>query len=58
MDTRLLELLPKGTEKRKSIVKDPGAVVSHPFGSIMCNILVAIYELKEDEVCVVCGWTS
>src|SRR5690606_1064023 len=30
-----------------------GAIVSHPFGSIMRSILVAVYELKAEEICVV-----
>ncbi|HWO97248.1 MAG TPA: carbonic anhydrase [Bacillus sp. (in: firmicutes)] len=56
MDTRLLELLPKAMGLRNGdakIIKNAGAVVSHPFGSIMRSILVAIYELKAEEVCVV-----
>lgn len=56
MDTRLLELLPKAMGLRNGdakIIKNAGAVVSHPFGSIMRSILVAIYELKAEEVCVI-----
>jgi carbonic anhydrase len=56
MDTRLLELLPKAMGLRNGdakLIKNAGAVVSHPFGSIMRSILVAIYELKADEVCVI-----
>ncbi|WP_026693007.1 beta-class carbonic anhydrase [Peribacillus kribbensis] len=56
MDTRLLELLPKAMGLRNGdakIIKNAGAVVSHPFGSIMRSILVAIYELKAEEVFVV-----
>jgi carbonic anhydrase len=56
MDTRLLELLPKAMGLKNGdakIIKNAGAVVSHPFGSIMRSILVAIYELKAEEVCVV-----
>jgi carbonic anhydrase len=56
MDTRLIELLPKamglGNGDAK-IIKNAGAVISHPFGSIMRSILVAIYELKAEEVCVI-----
>jgi carbonic anhydrase len=44
------------------IVKSAGAVISHPFGSIMRSILVAIYELKAEEICVIghydCGMSS
>lgn len=56
MDTRLTELLPKAMNLRNGdakILKTAGAIVSHPFGSIMRSTLVAIYELGADEVCVV-----
>ncbi|QGQ45529.1 beta-class carbonic anhydrase [Metabacillus sediminilitoris] len=56
MDTRLLELLPKAMGLRNGdakIIKNAGAIVSHPFGSIMRSILVAIYELKAEEICVI-----
>lgn len=65
MDTRLVELLPKAMDVGNGdvkIIKTAGAVVSHPFGSTMRSILVAIYELGADEVCVVghydCGMAS
>lgn len=38
------------------------AIVTHPFGSIMRSILVALYELKADEICVIghhdCGMSK
>lgn len=44
------------------IVKSAGALVAHPFGSIMRSILVAVYELNADEVCVIghydCGMSK
>ncbi|MFC4559030.1 beta-class carbonic anhydrase [Virgibacillus kekensis] len=65
MDTRLVELLPKSMNLRNGdvkIVKNAGAIVAHPFGSIMKSILVAVYALKADEVCVIghrdCGMTK
>ncbi|MBO9130925.1 carbonic anhydrase [Bacillus sp. 165] len=65
MDTRLVELLPKAMHLGNGdakIIKTAGALVSHPFGSIMRSILVAIYELGADEVCVIghydCGMAS
>lgn len=65
MDTRLVELLPKAMNIRNGdvkIVKSAGAIVSHPFGSVMRSILVAVYELKADEICVVghhdCGMSK
>jgi carbonic anhydrase len=65
MDTRLVELLPRAMNFRNGdvkIIKNAGAIVSHPFGSAMRSILVAVYELNADEVAVVghhdCGMTA
>ncbi|WP_419881062.1 beta-class carbonic anhydrase [Peribacillus sp. B-H-3] len=65
MDTRLVELLPKSMNFKNGdakVIKTAGAVVSHPFGSAMRSIMVAVYELNADEVFVVghhdCGMSS
>ncbi|WP_144493728.1 beta-class carbonic anhydrase [Bacillus pumilus] len=65
MDTRLVELLPRAMNMKNGdikIVKSAGALVSHPFGSIMRSILVAVYELNADEVYVIghhdCGMSK
>ena len=65
MDTRLLELLPKAMNLSNGdikTIKNAGALVSHPFGSIMRSILVAVYELNADEICVIghhdCGMSK
>lgn len=65
MDTRLIELLPASMNLKNGdvkIIKTAGAVVSHPFGSVMRSILVAIYELNAKEVFIVghydCGMGS
>ncbi|WP_332633874.1 beta-class carbonic anhydrase [Halalkalibacter flavus] len=65
MDTRLLELLPFAMNVKNGdakLIRNAGAVISHPFGSIMRSILVAIYELGANEVMVVghhgCGMTG
>jgi carbonic anhydrase len=65
MDTRLVELLPRAMNLRQGdvkIIKNAGAIVSHPFGSVMRSILVAIYELGAAEVAVIghheCGMTG
>lgn len=65
MDTRLSELLPNAMNLRNGdakFIKNAGAVVSHPFGSIMRSIMVAIYELHAEEVFVIghydCGMTA
>lgn len=56
MDTRLVELLPQSMNLRNGdvkLIKNAGGVISHPFGSAMRSILVALYELKASEVCVI-----
>lgn len=56
MDTRLTELLPRAMDIRNGdvkLLKNAGAIVSHPFGSVMRSILVAVYELGAEEVAVV-----
>ncbi|ALC85371.1 carbonic anhydrase [Bacillus sp. FJAT-22090] len=67
MDSRLVELLPKSMNLRNGdvkIVKSAGAIVNHPFGSIMRSILVALYEyeLIAEEVFIVghydCGMSA
>lgn len=65
MDTRLTELLPRALNLRNGdakLIKNAGALVSHPFGSIMRSIIVAVYELQAEEIFVVahyeCGMTG
>ncbi|MCG7406705.1 carbonic anhydrase [Paenibacillus sp. ACRRX] len=65
MDTRLVELLPKAMNLRNGdakIIKNAGAIISQPFGSVVRSVLVAIYELEANEVMVVghyeCGMTG
>ncbi len=65
MDTRLSDLLPRAMNLKNGdakFIKNAGAVVSHPFGSTMRSIIVAIYELGADEVWVIghygCGMGS
>lgn len=65
MDTRLSDLLPRAMNLNNGdakFLKNAGAVVSHPFGSIMRSILVAVYDLGADEVYVIghhgCGMNS
>jgi carbonic anhydrase len=65
MDTRLTELLPQALNLRNGdakIIKNAGAVVAHPFGSIMRSIIVAVHELNAAEVLVIghhgCGMSS
>src|SRR3978361_2355139 len=65
MDTRLVELLPKAMGLRNGdamLIKTAGAVISHPFGSVMRSVLVAVYQLGAEEIAVVghhgCGMTG
>lgn len=65
MDARLVELLPHAMNLRNGdvkMLKTAGAVISHPFGSIMRSILVAVYDLGVREIAVVghhgCGMTG
>lgn len=56
MDTRLTELLPAALGIRNGdavIVKDAGAVISHPFGSVVRSLLVAVYELGVKEIMII-----
>lgn len=65
MDTRLTELLPKAMNFKNGdvkLIKNAGASVMHPFGSILRSIVVAVYEYNADEVLVVghhgCGMNN
>ncbi|TCI35049.1 MULTISPECIES: carbonic anhydrase [Exiguobacterium] len=65
MDTRLTSLLPHALGLKNGdakIIKNAGAVLSHPFGSVMRSILVALYALGAEEVIVVghydCGMAA
>lgn len=56
MDTRLTELLPAALNFKNGdikIIKNAGGVISHPFGSVMRSLLVAIYELGVNEILVI-----
>ncbi|MEA5004480.1 MAG: carbonic anhydrase [Christensenella sp.] len=56
MDTRLTELLPAALDFKNGdvkIIKNAGGVISHPFGSVMRSLLVAVYELGVSEIFVI-----
>lgn len=56
MDTRLTELLPAALGLKNGdakIIKNAGGVISHPFGSVMRSLLIAIYELDVQEILVI-----
>lgn len=56
MDTRLTGLLPAALNLKNGdakIIQNAGALISHPFGSVMRSFIVAIYELGVDTILVV-----
>lgn len=56
MDTRLIELIPAALGLKNGdmkIIKNAGAVISHPFGSAMRSLIIAIYELGVEEVMII-----
>ncbi len=56
MDTRLTQLLPAAMNFRNGdvkIIKNAGALISHPFGSVMRSLLIAVYQLRVREIAVV-----
>src|SRR5699024_5559992 len=56
MESRLVELLPKALNIQNGdvkMLKNAGAIIRKPFDSIMKSILVAVYELKAEEVTVI-----
>jgi carbonic anhydrase len=65
MDTRLTELLPKALNIKNGdvkLIKNAGASIMHPFGSIIRSIVVAVYEFQAEEVLVIghhgCGMSN
>jgi len=65
MDTRLTKLLPEALNLQNGdakFIKNAGAIVTHPFGSVMRSIIIAIYELNAEEIFVIghhgCGMNS
>lgn len=56
MDTRLTELLPAALGLKNGdakIIKNAGGVISHPFGSVIRSLLVAVFELGVDTIMVI-----
>ncbi|NLW88816.1 MAG: carbonic anhydrase [Clostridiaceae bacterium] len=56
MDTRLSALLPAALNIRNGdakIIKNAGALIKHPFGSVMRSLLICIYELGVREIWVI-----
>ncbi|MFM2032588.1 MAG: hypothetical protein RLZZ297_1353 [Chloroflexota bacterium] len=56
MDARLVELLPQALGIRNGdakVIKNAGALVTAPWGSVMRSLLVAVYALRAEEICVI-----
>ena len=56
MDTRLTALLPAALGIKNGdvkMIKNAGGVISHPFGSVIRSLLVAIFELGVEEIMVI-----
>lgn len=56
MDTRLIELLPAALGFKNGdikIIRVAGGVISHPFGSVVRSLLVAVYELGVTHIMIV-----
>ena len=56
MDTRIIKLLPEALGLKNGdakLIKNAGAVVNHPWGSVMRSLLVAVLELHVEEIMVV-----
>lgn len=65
MDTRLTDLLPRAMNIKNGdakIIKNAGATITHPFGSVMRSLIVAIYEFNAEDVFIVahkgCGMSN
>lgn len=65
MDTRLVELIPQSLNVHNGeaiILKNAGGIITHPFGSIMRSMVVAIHELQAEEIFVIghhhCGMNN
>lgn len=56
MDTRLTTLLPQALGLKNGdvkIIKNAGGIISHPFGSAVRSLLIAVYELGVDEIMII-----
>lgn len=56
MDARLTELLPASLGLKNGdakVIKNAGGLISHPFGSAMRSLLIAIYQLGVKEIMII-----
>lgn len=56
MDTRMTKLLPAALGLQNGdakLIKNAGALVTHPWGSVMRSLLLAVFELNVEEIMVI-----
>ena len=56
MDTRMTELLPAALGIKNGdvkLIKNAGGQITHPYGSVIFSLLVAVYELDVDTILVI-----
>ena len=56
MDARMTELLPAALNLKNGeakIIKNAGALITHPFGSVMRSLLIAVYELGVEDIMII-----
>lgn len=56
MDTRMTKLLPEALGLKNGdakIIKNAGAVVTHPWGSVMRSLLISVFDLHVEEIMVI-----
>lgn len=56
MDTRLTKLLPAALNLQNGdakIIKNAGAVITNPFGSVMLSLIIAVYQLQVENILVI-----
>lgn len=56
MDTRLVALLPAALGFKNGdikVIKNAGGIISHPFGSAVRSLLIAVYELGVNEIMII-----
>lgn len=56
MDTRLTQLLPNALNLKNGdakIIKNAGALITHPYGSVMRSLIIAIHELQVKDILVI-----
>ena len=56
MDARIIELLPNALGLKNGdakVIRNAGAVVLHPWGSVMRSLLVGVFDLHVEEIMVV-----